>query len=160
MEDRGKIVVGVDGSKASVHALRIAVRLAPVLNAEVYAVACWEFPMMGVGEEGYVPPDFETIEAAERQRLAEAVASALGTELPDGFHQGLVHGPARTKLLEAGAGADMMIVGRRGHGGLFGMHLGSVSSACVSHAECPVLVVPAEEAETQVRRRLWKGSKA
>jgi nucleotide-binding universal stress UspA family protein len=35
----------------------------------------------------------------------------------------------------------MLVLGRRGHGGLRGSALGSVSNACIDHAHCPVLVV-------------------
>ncbi|MFJ5692879.1 universal stress protein [Arthrobacter sp. NPDC093125] len=65
--------------------------------------------------------------------------------------------------MEAGAGASLLVVGRRGHGGFLGMHLGSVSSACVSHADCPVLVVRSDSevhAEGSPRtHHLWKGPK-
>jgi nucleotide-binding universal stress UspA family protein len=35
----------------------------------------------------------------------------------------------------------MLVLGSRGHGGFMGMLLGSVSSASVAHATCPVLIV-------------------
>ncbi|GAA1499097.1 universal stress protein [Paeniglutamicibacter kerguelensis] len=51
-----KIIVGVDGSEASLEALRKASYLAEPLNAQIEAVGCWEFPrmydgylMMGIG---------------------------------------------------------------------------------------------------------------
>jgi nucleotide-binding universal stress UspA family protein len=45
-------------------------------------------------------------------------------------------------LIEAADGALLLVVGRRGHGGLVGLLLGSVARACTEHANCPVVVVP------------------
>jgi nucleotide-binding universal stress UspA family protein len=155
MDTEGKVVVGVDGSDSSIEALRLAARLAPALDARVHAVACWDFPQMYAG---YVPPDFAAFEAAAAKTLQEALDKAFGANAPDGLSQELIRGPAAEKLVEAGTGARMMVVGRRGHGGFMGLHLGSVSSACVSHADCPVLVVHSEGGHRT--HHLWKGSKA
>jgi nucleotide-binding universal stress UspA family protein len=149
-----KIVVGVDGSDSSVQALRLAARLAPALNARIHAMACWDFPQMYAG---YVPPDFGAFEAAATLTLTEALGKAFGPDAPTDISQETVRGPAPAKLVEAGADATMLVVGRRGHGGFIGMHLGSVSSACVSHAACPVLVVHADS--THRPHHLWRGSK-
>jgi nucleotide-binding universal stress UspA family protein len=48
--------------------------------------------------------------------------------------------PAKV-LLDAAEGADLLVVGSRGHGGFAGMLLGSVSQHVVAHAPCPVVVV-------------------
>ena len=48
--------------------------------------------------------------------------------------------PARV-LLDAVAGADLLVVGSRGHGGFAEALLGSVSQHCVQHAGCPVVVI-------------------
>jgi nucleotide-binding universal stress UspA family protein len=149
-----KIVVGVDGSDSSVQALRLAARLAPALNARIHAVACWDFPQIYAG---YVPPDFDAFESAVTQTLAEALGKAFGPDVPAHISQELVRGPAPAKLVEAGADAAMLVVGRRGHGGFIGMRLGSVSSACVSHAACPVLVVHTDGSHRP--HHLWRGFK-
>ena len=47
-------------------------------------------------------------------------------------------GPA---LVAASKGADMLVVGSRGHGGFEGLLLGSVSQYCTRHATCSVVVV-------------------
>ena len=44
-------------------------------------------------------------------------------------------------LLEAADGADLLVVGSRGHGGFAEALLGSVSQHCVHHAPCPVVII-------------------
>ncbi|OFI38136.1 universal stress protein UspA [Arthrobacter sp. SW1] len=146
MEDNGngRIVVGVDGSEASIEALRQAQQLAASLGLRVEASAFWDYPQMYAG---YVAMGIERFEEAAGNTLREAVEKAFGPELPDNVVSRLVRGHPRSMLIEASKDADMIVVGRRGHGGFGGLLLGSVSSAVVAHAHCPVLVVHAPEKE-------------
>jgi hypothetical protein len=57
----------------------------------------------------------------------------------------VVQGHAAWKLIDMSKGADLLVVGSRGHGGFVGAMLGSVSQHCVIHARCPVVVVPDPE---------------
>lgn len=134
-----KIVVGVDGSEASIQALREAQRLAGYLKAIVEAMACWEYPRM---YDGYVIMGIEGFEERAGQILDESITKAFGPEKPANVRPRLMQGPARDTLIEASKNADMLVVGRRGHGGFGGLLVGSVSSACIAHGHCPVLVVP------------------
>jgi len=44
-------------------------------------------------------------------------------------------------LVDAAQGAELLVVGNRGHGGLAEALLGSVSQYCVHHASCPVVIM-------------------
>jgi nucleotide-binding universal stress UspA family protein len=50
-------------------------------------------------------------------------------------------GPAVSEILKATYGADMLILGSRGHGLVMGSVMGSVTQHAARHAECPVVVV-------------------
>ena len=65
-------------------------------------------------------------------------------------------GSAPDVLLAESHGADVLVVGGRGHGGFTSMLLGSVTMQCVLHATCPVTVVHSPEAHRErlhLRRR-------
>ena len=138
--ESARVVVGVDGSANSIQALRQAERIATALKTGVEAITCWEYPSIWAEPLALGPEDLET-EAG--RALAETVAAAFGGGKPANLTTTLLNGPARPSLIEASRGAAMLVVGRRGQGGFPGLRLGSVSSACISHALCPVLVVHA-----------------
>lgn len=77
--------------------------------------------------------------------LQEALNTAFGDALPENVESRLVQGNPRRVLIDKSRNADLMVLGRRGHGGFGGLLLGSVSSALVAHAHCPVLVVHTPE---------------
>ncbi|MDQ0028671.1 universal stress protein [Arthrobacter bambusae] len=133
-----KIVVGVDGSDASVEALREAHRLASALGISVEGWICWDFP---AGHEAYEMMGRDGFSHQASEILHDAMTKAFGPELPPNVRTRLVLGSARQSLIDASRFASLLVVGRRGHGGFNGLLLGSVSAACVAHARCPVLVV-------------------
>ena len=136
-EGQPRIIVGVDGSGASVQALRTARALAGPLDAVVEAWACWDVP---AGFGLYLAVGIDGFEFAAKQALRQALADAFGTLVPPEILGRLLRGSAAHLLIDGSREAALLIVGRHGRGGFVP---GSVSSACVSHAHCPVLVVPA-----------------
>lgn len=136
---RAPVVVGVDGSPESAMALHDARRLARLLDAPLEVLMAWQLPAMAYATFPAVA-DWSP-GASARDALEAVVTAEFGTELPDWLHAFTAAGSAAQVLLDAGRGARLMVVGRRGHGGFSGLLLGSVSEACARHADCPVLVV-------------------
>jgi nucleotide-binding universal stress UspA family protein len=132
-----RIVVGVDGSPASLQALRWAAGQAALTHASVRAVTSWSQPA-GYAME-YVGDDIDWAENG-RAILDDALA-AVGDETSAGVERSVVEGEPAHVLVDASAGADLLVVGSRGHGGFTGLLLGSVSDYVIAHAACPVLVV-------------------
>lgn len=147
-----RIVVGVDGSQQSRTALRWAITQARLADATVEAVSAWQEPaMIGYGY-GWSPGlyDGDSISTVAEKVLAETVADIVGhQDQPVEVRTRVVPGHPAQVLLEAAIGADMLVVGRRGHGTFAGILLGSVSQHCVQHAPCPVLVVPQHRTPSQ-----------
>lgn len=133
-----RIVVGVDGSEPSKSALRWAIAQARLTGGSVDAVIAWRFP----STYGWAPyPDgLPDLEGMAKRTLIAALAEVSGLE-PDVLVRPIVtEGNAAGALLDAAKGADLLVVGSRGHGGFASALLGSVSMQCVLHAHCPVLV--------------------
>jgi nucleotide-binding universal stress UspA family protein len=140
---RPPVVVGVDGSAASVAALRWAVRYGAATGAPVWAVLAWHYPTVaGLAPVGHAPEAVnKEVEAEEKATLAEAIGKAAA-DTPGAHVEGKIrYGHPAQVLIEESSHADLLVVGRRGHGGVRGMHLGSVSQHCVNAAECPVVII-------------------
>ena len=134
-----RIVVGVDGSDQSKAALAWAVREAALTGATVDAVIAWEFPA-NYGYPVPAPPVLDYPGLATKV-VARAVAAVLSTDERVIVSPQVVEGNAAQVLLDAAAGADLLVVGSHGHSGFVGALLGSVSQHCVHHAACPVAVI-------------------
>ncbi|KDN87005.1 universal stress protein [Kitasatospora cheerisanensis] len=133
-----RIVTGVDGSDSSRAALRWAVRQAALTGATVEAVITWEYP--AVYGWGLTLTDADFTAAAE-QTLAKLVEEENDPAHPVTISRRVQCGNAARVLLDAAEGAELLVIGSRGHGGFTGALLGSVGQHCVQHAPCPVVVV-------------------
>jgi nucleotide-binding universal stress UspA family protein len=142
-----RIVAGVDGSPSSIGALRWATRQAELTGATVDAVIAWHYPV-ATGGYGFAPTgmatSFDFKENAEKV-LAEAVSAAAGPGSIVPVRPRVVEGDPARVLLDASDGADLLVVGSRGHGGFTEALLGSVGQHCVHHARCPVVVVRGQD---------------
>jgi nucleotide-binding universal stress UspA family protein len=140
-----RIVAGIDGSESSVSALRWAIRQAGLTGATVDAVIAWHYPDLAVAggygmAAGMFDPAYDFRENAEKI-VADAISSTLDPASDVPVRARVALGHAAQVLLDASAGADLLVVGSRGHGGFAEALLGSVSQHCVQHALCPVVVV-------------------
>jgi nucleotide-binding universal stress UspA family protein len=139
-DDERRIVVGVDGSASSKAALAWAVKQAGLTGAVVEAVMAWQFP---VTYGGYMMPLPDTGDWAKTaaEVVAKAVAEVTSPEVRIKIRARVAEGNAAQVLLDASDGAELLVVGSRGHGGFTEALLGSVGQHCVQHADCPVVVI-------------------
>ena len=136
------IVVGVDGSPGSRTALTWAAAEAADHGADLVVLNVWEHTLM---------PPAGSVSVSERfvpdpsQRTAEDLLSViketLGDEPPVLVQPRVKQGRPAKVLIEESTSADLLVVGKRGHGGFAGLVLGSVSQHVAAYAECPVTVV-------------------
>lgn len=138
------IVVGIDGSEGSLHALRFAAEEARLRHAPLNVVLAWEYPV-GLFAGAVAVPDQEMLSDFHKlaeDRLGKALADVEPALAGLEVERNLVEGTPAAALLEAAKGADLLVVGTRGHGGFVGLLLGSVSQQCAHHAPCPLVIVP------------------
>jgi nucleotide-binding universal stress UspA family protein len=134
------ILVGVDGSDASAEAATMAGQLAADLDAKVTAVYVRQLPttVPPFSTDFYLDSYWEEVERLAGERTAEAL-DPLGASWRFEVRTG---DPAVQLQLSADEhGADLIVVGARGHSVAHRLLLGSVSTRLVHHAHRPVLVV-------------------
>src|ERR1700722_10582556 len=150
--DTPRIVAGVDGSASSISALRWAIRQAGLTGTSVAAVISWHYPAAapgggyGMAVAGAEASDFREI--AEKI-IADAIGSALDPASRVRVRPSVVEGNSARVLIDASAGADLLVVGSRGHGGFTEALLGSGSPPCAPHASCPVVVIRSQDSPDQ-----------
>jgi nucleotide-binding universal stress UspA family protein len=135
------VLVGVDGSPGSHVALTWAAAEAADHGADLVVMNVWEHsvpPVTGsasVSEHSVPDPSQRTADDLVRE-----IEEVLGRDPSVLVQPRVKQGNAAKVLIEESAGADLLVVGTRGHGGFGGLVLGSVSQHVAAYAKCPVTV--------------------
>lgn len=137
----GRLVVGVDDSEQARRALACAAAIAEERGWELRIVHGWHIsypaapfvvPPVDIQQAGRSVAD-SMVARLELEVLGETPAIEVSRRVEEGSPAGL--------LVDESRNASLLVVGSRGRGGFASLTLGSVSSACVHHAHCPVLVL-------------------
>jgi nucleotide-binding universal stress UspA family protein len=136
------VLVGVDGSRGSRKALVWAAAEALEHGAELVVLNVWEHALLPPVGSGSVPlGGVSGPRGSAAEDLVQIIKEELGEDPPVVAQPVVKHGRPAEVLIEQSAGADLLVVGTRGHGGFAGLVLGSVSHHVAAYAQCPVTVV-------------------
>jgi nucleotide-binding universal stress UspA family protein len=152
-----RILVPTDFSTTSDEALAYAKRLAEQFDASLHLVHAFDDPFASAAfaAEMYAP-----LPPSLRTDLLRGIEQQLANRLPDQdrakYHataEAVVGQPAKAIVEYAESlGADLIVMGTHGRGGVAHMVLGSVAERVVRTASCPVLTI--REAPPQVIKRI------
>jgi nucleotide-binding universal stress UspA family protein len=138
------IILGLDGSEGCRPAVPVAADLARRYGAKIVIVHVDE----RVAAKGGVVPvkaDEDEIQAELRQLAADLSEQGIETSLET--LEVILGGPAHAiEQLAEKIGADLVVVGRRGHSPVVGLLLGSVALRLLAISKRPVLAVPQKSA--------------
>ena len=141
----GRIVVGVDGSEHSNAAIDWAARMAKGMGSEVVAVFAIAPPVYF--DTGYMapiaPPQFDPAWRAEMKKEFEKQWCKGLRDAGVRYRTVMEDGRPASVIAEVAdsVDADLIVIGRRGRGGVAELVLGSVSHELVLHSKRPVLVI-------------------
>jgi nucleotide-binding universal stress UspA family protein len=144
-----RILLATDGSEEAELAALRAVDLADATDSELHVVHVGVLPIFlksYPGTLGYYGKLYEQIEEMSRELLRKQswrVKAAGGTVA--GAHLKMGEVDLEIVALAEELGADLIVIGSRGLGGVRRALMGSVSDSVVRHAHCPVLVVRPEK---------------
>jgi nucleotide-binding universal stress UspA family protein len=144
-----RILLATNGSEEAELAALRAVELAQRTDSELHVVHVGLLPTLLVsypGTLGYHGKLYEQIQEDSRELLRKEswrVQVAGGTVTGSHLRMGKVD--LEIVALAEELGADLIVMGCRGHGGIRRVIEGSVSDGVIRHARCPVLVVRPEK---------------
>lgn len=141
------ILVPVDGSPASLAAVRQATSLARAFDSRVTALYVIDpYPFVGVGADfAYGQGEYlvaAKASAAEALHAARAVAAEVATGQT--LTERIIEGPTvYDGILQAAQedGVDLLVMGSHGRSGLERLLIGSTTRRVLSHTSLPVFVV-------------------
>ncbi|MGI5202448.1 universal stress protein [Spirillospora sp. CA-108201] len=134
------VVVGYDGSTGGVRALEWAADEARTRGLPLTVLHVWD---VYVG--GPIAMPVVDLRAVAEESLDNGVEHVRKAAPGLSVRGVLARGQAAARLIEAGRGADMIVLGPRGLGGFVGLVLGSVGAQVAAHAPCPVVIVRGEQ---------------
>ena len=138
------ILVGVDGSGHSERALEWAAKEAAFRNTSLTVLAVHQAVHGWTGTLRFGDDEAQVQKIAEAARAeTDKVLAGLGDSRPESVTVKAVHGYPAEEIVNAGADADMIVLGTSGVGGWSAQLIGSVATKVVHHATSPVLIVPA-----------------
>lgn len=139
------VVVGVDGSSDSIHALMWAAAEAVQRRTTLRIVHAWVIPALAFTTP-VVPPTFvdpTIFQSAADEIVADAagtVRARLGNRAPV-VETRVATGEPATMLRDISQNACLLVVGSHGRGGVARAVLGSVAERCLAEVQVPVVVV-------------------
>ncbi len=135
----GQVVVGADDSPESTDAIGFAFEQANARGCGLTALHAWWVDPALLSPE--LLPSWQDVLDDDRAAFDAALAPWRARFPEVKVTRVIGRGPAGNALCAAAEGAELLVVGSRGHGGFASLLLGSVSRAVLQHAPCPVAVV-------------------
>jgi nucleotide-binding universal stress UspA family protein len=138
------VVVGVDGSQESMHAVEWAAMEAQRHRAPLRIVTAPALLPRMRAHNAVPRAVADALYDESARALHEAVTRAKEVSSLPLIDTSMLTGPPALAVTDSGSGALMLVVGARGAGGFAALLLGSVSRYAAMHAACPVVVLREE----------------
>ncbi len=139
-----RVVVGIDESRTSRVALRMACTEASLRGVPLLVVHAWHDVAQGGYGVWVAPPEVTEQLRVDAERITAEAVAEVEEAFPDvDITMRVLQGHPVTAVLDASHDAQLLVVGAHGHGAFPGMLFGSVATAAIHEAACPVMVIPA-----------------
>ena len=151
------VLLATDGSPTAEKATATAIDLARLLDTELVIVSVWDIAYAGYSAMGFapIPMNGELAKLGEEQ-AAKAIAEAAARAEEAGVEtrSAVLRGFPVEAICDAAEkfAPQFLVIGSHGWGAMKRALFGSVSTGVLHHATCPVLVVPAAKAESEIAK--------